>query len=75
MSDAEGYQIQIGTKKNFKGAKTIFVSKSKKKYVKKGLKSRKKYYLRIRAYKTCKNAAGAVEKVYGSWSRTSKKVK
>lgn len=75
LSDAEGYQIQIGTKKNFKGAKTISVSKSKKKYVKKGLKSRKKYYLRIRAYKTCKNAAGTVEKVYGSWSKTSKKVK
>ncbi len=60
LSDAEGYQIQIGIKKNYKGAKTISVSKSKKKYVKKGLKSRKKYYLRIRAYKTCKNAAGAV---------------
>ncbi len=75
LSDAEGYQIQIGTKKSFKGAKTISVSKSKKKYVKKGLKSRKKYYLRIRAYKTCKNAAGAVEKVYGSWSKISKKVK
>ena len=75
LSDAEGYQIQIGTKKNFKGAKTISVSKSKKKYVKKGLKSRKKYYLRIRAYKTFKNAVGAAEKVYGSWSKTSKKVK
>lgn len=75
LSDAEGYQIQIGTKKNFKGAKTISVSKSKKKYVKKGLKFRKKYYLRIRAYKTFKNAAGTVEKVYGSWSKTSKKVK
>ena len=55
ISGAAGYQIQVSTKKNFKGAKTITVSKSKKSYTKKGLKAKKKYYVRIRAYKTYKD--------------------
>ncbi len=75
LPDAEGYQIQIGTKKNFKGANTIIVSKSKKQYVKKGVKAKKKYYIRIRAYKSYKNASGVIEKVYGPWSKISKKIK
>lgn len=75
LSGAGGYQIQIGTKKNFKGSKTAFVSKWKKKYVRKGLKSKKKYYVRIRAYKTYRKAGGAMDRVYGPWSKTSKKVK
>lgn len=75
VSGAAGYQVQIGIKKNFKGAKTISVSKSKKNYVRKGLKSKKKYFIRIRAYKVYKNTYGTMEKVYGSWNKISKKTK
>lgn len=72
---AAGYQIQVSTKKNFKGAKTITVSKSKKSYTKKGLKAKKKYYVRIRAYKTYKDANYKTKKAYGKWVTTNKKTK
>ena len=75
ISGAAGYQIQVGTKKNFKGAKTISVSKSKKSYTKKGLKARKKYYVRIRAYKTYKDANYKTKKAYGKWVAINKKTK
>ena len=52
VSGAKGYQIQYCTKKNFKGAKMATVKKGSTvtKKVKK-LKAKKKYYVRIRAYK------------------------
>lgn len=75
ISGAAGYQIQVSTKKNFKGAKTITVSKSKKSYTKKGLKAKKKYYVRIRAYKTYKDANYKTKKAYGKWVTTNKKTK
>lgn len=75
LSGAAGYQIQVSAKKNFKGAKTITVSKSKKKYIKKGLKAKKKYYIRIRAYKTYKDANGKTQKAYGKWAAITKKTK
>ena len=73
-SSVAGYQIQISPKLNFKGAKKINLGKSKKTYTKKGLKSKKKYYVRIRAYKTYKDN-GTIEKVYGKWTVKSKKIK
>ncbi len=63
-SQITGYQIQYSTDKNFKNKKTITVkgsSKSSKKI--KGLKGNKKYYVRIRTYKTRKDL-----KWYSSWS-------
>lgn len=75
VSGAAGYQIQIGLKSNFKGAKQVTVSGGKKSYTKKALKPQKKYYARIRAYKTYKNAYGGRQKVYGKWVKTSKKTK
>ena len=74
-SGVSGYQLQISTKKNFKGAKKISISKSRNKYAKKNLKSRKKYYIRIRAYKTYRNADKKKQKVYGKWTTKSKKIK
>ena len=66
-----GYQIQYGKKKNFKGAKKVSVKKNKTKWTKKKLQSGKKYYVRIRAYKTVSG-----EKVYSGWSgKKSVKVK
>ncbi len=72
---AAGFQIQISTKKGFKGAKTISVSKSNKAYMKKGLKTKKKYYIRIRAYKTYLDKNKKTKRVYGKWIRISKKTR
>ena len=53
LSGVTGYQVQYGLKKTFKGAKTVTVYgyKTTSKKIKK-LKSKKKYYVRVRAYKT-----------------------
>lgn len=61
-SGVDGYQIRIGTKKSLKGAKTITVKKTK--YTVSKLKSKKKYYIQIRAYKTYKDAKGRKKKAY-----------
>ena len=45
-----GYQIQYGTKKNFKGAKHVNTRKTSKYLTK--LAKNKKYYIRVRTYKT-----------------------
>ena len=65
-NDSTGYQIQYSTKKNMKGAKTITVKGAKKKSrtIKK-LKSKKKYYIRVRVYQY----QGYGEKVYTKWSK------
>lgn len=66
LSGVTGYQIQLGTdKKITKGKKTVTVKKAKtvETTVKK-LKSKKKYYVRVRAYKTVDG-----KKYYGSWSK------
>lgn len=75
LSNISGYQIQVSTKSSFKGAKLIAVSKSKTKYTASKLKSKKKYYFRIRGYKTYKAANGKNAKAYGSWKTISKKTK
>lgn len=60
-----GYQIQYSTSSKFKNAKTVTVKKNKttKTTVKK-LKAKKKYYVRIRTYKTV-----GKKKYYSSWSK------
>ena len=64
VASANGYQIQYSTKKNFvrKKTKVVYGSKLKLK-----LKSNKKYYVRVRAYR---KASG--NKVYGKWSKVKK---
>jgi len=64
-SQTTGYQIQYSTNKNFKSAKTATVSKNKttSKSISK-LKAKKKYYVRIRTYKTVGKT-----KYYSSWSK------
>lgn len=69
-SGASGYQIQVSTKKSFKGAKKIAVKKNKCKVTK--LKPGKKYYVRVRAYQTYKSQNGKSEKVYGKWTAALK---
>ncbi len=66
VKGVSGYQIQLATDKKFKkNKKTVTIKKQKttKKTVKK-LKAKKKYYVRIRTYKTVDG-----KKVYSSWSK------
>ncbi len=69
QSGITGYQIQYALKKNFSGKKTVWIKSSKTtgKNITK-LKAKKKYYIRIRAYKTVKG-----KKYYGSWSKVASK--
>ena len=64
-----GYQIQYSTFKNFKNAKTVTVKNnvSAKKITK--LKAKKKYFVRVRTYKTTK-FSGKNYNIYSSWSST-----
>ena len=67
--NCDGYKIQYGLKKNFKGAKTI-TSKSGTATIKK-LKLKKTYYIRVRVYK---KISGKI--YYGKWSnRKSVKIR
>ena len=66
VSGVKGYQIQYSTDKKFKkNNKSVTVTKQKttKATVKK-LKSKKKYYVRVRTYKTVNG-----KKIYSSWSK------
>lgn len=75
LSRADGYQIQVSAKKSFKGAKKITVKKSKVKYTALKLKSKTKYYVRIRAYRNYKNEKGNPQKAYGKWVTLNCKTK
>lgn len=59
---ATGYYVRYSLKKNMKGAKTVKV-KGKTSVTVKKLKSKKKYYVQVRAYNTVSGKT-----VYGSWS-------
>ncbi|MBO5371982.1 MAG: family 43 glycosylhydrolase [Lachnospiraceae bacterium] len=77
VTGASGYEIQCALKKNFKtGLKKAVIKKNTTKTTIKKLKKGKKYYVRIRAYKTVK-VNGKSQKVYGDWSKvkTSSKIK
>ncbi|MBO5303708.1 MAG: fibronectin type III domain-containing protein [Lachnospiraceae bacterium] len=65
-----GYQIQYATNKKFtKNKKKITLKKNKKnKYTIKKLKAGKKYYFRVRAYKTVNG-----KKYYSKWSKVIKR--
>lgn len=61
---AKGYQIKYSLKKK-SAFKTVNINKAgKRKYTIAGLKSGKKYYVKVRAYRKVKS-----KKVYGSWSK------
>lgn len=66
ISGVKGYQIQYSTDKKFKkNNKSVTVTKQKTtKATVKNLKSKKKYYVRVRTYKTVNG-----KKVYSSWSK------
>ena len=66
VSGITGYQIQYSTSSSFQNAKTVTV-KGKTSRVIKGLKRGKRYYVRIRTYKTVSKV-----KYYSAWSGTKK---
>lgn len=75
VKKAVGYQVQISAKKNFK--KTILNKlTTKKKLTIKSikLKSGKKYFVRVRAYATYKDANNNAVKVYSKWNKKLRKV-
>ena len=64
----DGYEIEYGLKKNFKKAKKITIRSAKiAKTIVRGLKAKKTYYARIRAFKTVKG-----KKYYSAWSKVEK---
>ncbi len=59
---AAGYQVQYAATKDFKKPVAVLVKKNKT-TIKKGIKSKKTYYMRVRAYKTVNG-----KKTLGKWS-------
>ena len=68
-TQTSGYQVQYSTSSKFKKAKTVTISKNKttSKSVSK-LSAKKKYYVRVRTYKTVK-VNGKNVKLYSGWSK------
>lgn len=68
----DGYEIEYGLKKTFKGSKLVTVKGAKSdEYEIKKLKAKKTYYVRIRTFKKVKG-----KKYYSAWSKIlSKKTK
>ena len=64
-----GYQVQYSTSSKFKSAKTVTISKNKTTSKSVGkLSAKKKYYVRVRTYKTIKIGGKSV-KLYSGWSK------
>ena len=64
VTSSSGYQIQYSTNRNFKKSGTVTISKkSTKSATVRRLKGKKKYYVRVRTYKTVSGY-----KYYSSWS-------
>lgn len=60
-----GYEIQYSTHKKFKGAKTVTIKKNKTTSTNvKKLKTKKKYFVRVRTYKTVNG-----QKFYSEWTK------
>ena len=64
-ASVSGYEIKYAANKNFKNAKTKNTTKTT--YTIKSLKSKKKCYVKVRAYKVVKG-----KKIYGSYSKVLK---
>ena len=68
-----GYQIKCGlNRKMKKGKKVVYVKANRSYKVIKGLKSKKTYYIKIRAYKKYVSVKGKELWAYGKWSNIKK---
>ena len=70
-SQTDGYQIQYSTNRSFKGKAAKIAAAGKKESAKNisRLKGKKKYYVRIRTYKTAK-VNGKKKTLYSDWSKS-----
>ena len=64
---ASGYQVVYSTNKKFTGKKTVRKAKTITSYKIKGLKKGKKYYVKVRSYKTVNG-----KRIYGAYSTVKK---
>ena len=69
------YELQYSLNKDFSGAEKINISKSKTSYTIKKLKPKEKYYVRIRAIKTYRDAGNMIKTILGLWVTKNKKTK
>lgn len=63
-----GYEVQYSVKSNFKKKTVKKVSKNRTSLTITKLKSKKKYYVRIRSYMRYTSIDGAVKIIYSNWS-------
>ena len=69
VTQTTGYQVQYSSSSKFKSAKTVTISKNKTTSKSVGkLSAKKKYYVRVRTYKTVKIGGKSV-KLYSGWSK------
>ncbi len=70
ISGVSGYEIKCGlNRKMNKGKRDITIKKNSNSKIIKSLKSKKIYYIKVRAYKTYKSESGEIRKSYGKWSK------
>lgn len=75
LKNVTGYQIKCGLNKKMTKCKKVCLTKTNcKSKIIKGLKSKRKYYVKIRAYKTYKSPNGKILKAYGKWSKIKKAI-
>lgn len=73
ISKVSGFQIKCGlNKKMTKGKKVVFARANKRLKIIKGLKSGRRYFVKVRAYKTYISESGEVIRAYGKWSKVEK---
>ena len=76
VSGAKGYEVQVSKFSNFKKLILKKTTSKKKLVIKnKKIKSKKVYYVRVRAYTTYKDVNGVTKKVNSRWNRVLRKVK
>lgn len=67
VNGATGYEVKYSTNKKLKRAKVKNLNSKKKSLVIRGLKSKKTYYVRVRAFSIVSG-----KKIYSNWSKTVK---
>lgn len=72
VGGATGYQMQVAKKKNFKEKEFDKFTTKSMLVINKKLKSKKFYFVRVRAYVTYQDANGEIQKIYGKWSSKCK---
>ena len=75
VKNAVGYQVQVSKKSNFKNKIFNKFTSKKKLTISKKIKSKKTYFVRVRAYATYKDTYGKPQKVYSKWNNKLRKVK